>query len=57
VKAKRLSIRSRLSLTLASGSVVLAHAVGAGWIRFERALIASLRRRLTATDRGTKELR
>jgi hypothetical protein len=45
VKARRFSRRSRLPLKLVSGSVVLAHAAGAGRVRVGQLLLATLRRR------------
>jgi len=58
VKVKRVSRRSRFPLTVASGSVVLAHAAGAGRARLERALLAGARRRPAAGPHpGAKELR
>ncbi|HXP99105.1 MAG TPA: hypothetical protein VN845_03455 [Solirubrobacteraceae bacterium] len=56
MKAKRVSRRSRFPLTVASGSVMLAHAAAAGRAWVAQVLLPSARRRLQLRP-GAKELR
>jgi hypothetical protein len=56
-KLTRMSWRTKLSLTIAGGSVAIAHAADAGRVRIERMRAAGEQRRSSSEHRAGRELR